>query len=69
MKTTEFQVAPGVTMITYYDRDSRAWWAYYVDAAGNQLGKAWHNASRDYLLIERNVLVWQPWMAQVTEVA
>jgi len=49
---TEFQIE-GVTLVVYYDRTSRAWWGFYVDQNGDQIGEAWNNVSRDYLLLTR----------------
>jgi hypothetical protein len=47
-------VAPFVSMVAYYDRDTRSWWAYYLDArTGDQLGDAWFGATRDEVLVFR----------------
>lgn len=42
-----------VTMVVYFSRKNRAWWGYYVDGAGNQLGDAWHSDTRDSVLVHR----------------
>lgn len=48
------QVSPMVQLVTYYDRQSRSWWAFYRDAmTGNQLGSAWNAATREEVLIFR----------------
>jgi hypothetical protein len=46
-------VAAGVFLDVWYDRNGRFWWGRYVDVHGNQMGDAWAENSRDYILIFR----------------
>jgi len=48
-----FKVSQNVWLVRYYDRATRLWWAYYQDSRENQLGDAWADASREYVLIHR----------------
>ena len=36
-----------VKVIRYYDRSSRVWWGFPVNAAGDQLGDAEHDHFKD----------------------
>lgn len=40
------------TFHAYYDRPTKAWWGYWMDAAENQLGEAVFGATRDDVLIQ-----------------
>lgn len=51
--TKALSVQPGVFLDVWYDRHGRTWWGRYVDVDGNQMGSAWFDASRDYVLIFR----------------
>jgi hypothetical protein len=46
-------VAAGVFLDVWYDRNGRFWWGRYVDVDGYQIGDAWAENSRDYILIFR----------------
>jgi hypothetical protein len=50
---TTIAVNPFVQIVVYYERGSRSWWAYYIDAAGNQIGEAWYGSTRDEVLVQR----------------
>ena len=47
------RVTPTVLLEVYYDRQTRAWWAFYTDNAGIQIGDAWFGPTRDDVLIFR----------------
>lgn len=46
-------VTSRVQLVVYYERSIRAWYAFYTDNEGNQLGDAWFDYSRDNVLIQR----------------
>jgi hypothetical protein len=41
-----------VKVVRYYDRSSRCWWAYPVNAAGDQLGDAQVDHFKDTLSMD-----------------
>ena len=43
-----------LTLDLWYDRSSRFWFACYRDNAGNQIGDAWFDTTRDGCLVFRN---------------
>lgn len=46
-------VGVGLFLQVWYDKSDRIWYGRYVDAAGNQIGSAWYDSTRDYVLIFR----------------
>jgi hypothetical protein len=48
------KVNPTVWLTYYYDREQKVWWAYYLNRDGYQIGDAWHDSSRDGVLVRRN---------------
>jgi len=53
MKKNLISVAAGVFLDVWYNREGRMWWGRYVDHLDNQIGDAWYDSSRDYILIFR----------------
>lgn len=40
-----------MTYDVYYDRGTRCWWAFWRDAAGNQISEAVNDHSKEWCLI------------------
>lgn len=38
--------------VYYYDRPSRSWWAFETDAEGNQVGDAFFDFRREWIVKE-----------------
>lgn len=47
------QVQKGIFLDIWFSKTERTWWGRYVNAIGDQIGDAWFDKNRDYILIFR----------------
>lgn len=56
-----YPINPEVELVTYYRSEMQAWYGYYVNKSGDQVGDAWFDFSKEMVLINR------PDMASIRE--